>query len=333
MNVGVSGRAVVNPTADASAPIVVGVADAPITEAAAPAHRLRRVVFEVGAWSATVSAVLAWSTTAETPTPTAALAGPPQDPEALIEAFRYRHELISAEECDAWLACRGLAYADLEAAMSRRARAEDPADAAEALVDRLLDEGFDDAARELARHAAWMGARDAAELAGTPDAGRFARWRHEVDHDLACSLDAATRRREAALLARAWTRLRGIVVEFDDAPTAHEARCCVEQDGADLVQLALEHGLAWRRFDERLRAFASATGALLEALPPGQIGLELASNGPLRLWQLELRHRPSPEDSEFADAVERSARRRLLDDRVARHVGWHWPLQAVAESG
>lgn len=329
MNVGVSGRAVVNPTADASAPIV-GVADAQMTEAAAPAHRLRRVVFEVGAWSATVSAVLAWSTTAETPTPTAALAGPPQDPEALIEAFRYRHELISAEECDAWLACRGLAYADLEAAMSRRARAEDPADAAEALVDRLLDEGFDDAARELARHAAWMGARDAAELAGTPDAGRFARWRHEVDHDLACSLDAATRRREAALLARAWTRLRGIVVEFDELAAAHEARCCVEQDGADLVQLAREHGLAWRLFDARLQSLTAATVALLDALPPGSAGLAVSSDGPIRLWRLDARQRPLPEDPEFALAVEQSARRRLLDDRVARYVRWHWPLHHAA---
>lgn len=283
-------------------------------------------VFEAGARVYTVGDVLAWRAASAGVQGDREGAARVPDAEALIEAFRYRRDLVSAEECEAWLTQRGLEYADLEAAMHRRAHGLGPADADEAMVDQLLDEGFDEAARELSRHAAWLCEQGAPTGAPHPDAATCARWRVDVARGLGQQITDEARRREATRLARAWTRLCGIVVEFDEIAAAREARLCVEHEGEDLEQLAREHGLAWRRFDDRLHALSPAVAALLEALPPGQLGLEPLADGPVRLWRLDSRRQPTPDDPAFAAAIEGTLGQRLLDAQVARHVRWHWPL-------
>ena len=44
--------------------------------------------------------------------------------EAATNEFRYARDLVSAEECEGWLAARGLTFADLTACVTRRLQAE-----------------------------------------------------------------------------------------------------------------------------------------------------------------------------------------------------------------
>jgi hypothetical protein len=76
------------------------------------------------------------------------------DVDTALAAFRYQRDLISAEECEAWLAQRGLAYGDLADSLARRVAGGATADVDSAEIDALLSEAFDTQARELAAHAA-----------------------------------------------------------------------------------------------------------------------------------------------------------------------------------
>ena len=283
-------------------------------------------IFEAGHWTCTVADVFAWRSLVGAAGCGQSSPSPGQDADALIEAFRYRRELISAEECEAWLAQRGLGYADLEASMDRRASGATPLDADQALVDGLLDDAFDEHVRELARHVAWALDSGVATTGERPDVLAFASWQAELSARKKELTGAESRRREAGLLARAWTRLTGLMVEFDELSVAREAWSCVEHEGESLELLASQHGLAWRRFDRRPHELTPAQRALLEALPPGGLAIEHGVDGPVCLWQLEARQVPTLQDAEFAAAVERSLVRRLLDDAVARQIRWHWPL-------
>ena len=104
--------------------------------------------------------------------------------EAATDAFRFARDLVSAEECDRWLAQRGLSFEDLTASVTRRLRAElapedeapnppepDAWDATRFRTDALLADEFTGWARGLGWRVALaceQGALPADETAGKP---------------------------------------------------------------------------------------------------------------------------------------------------------------------
>lgn len=246
--------------------------------------------------------------------------------EAAIAEYRYARDLVSAQECEAWLASRGLAYADLVDHLRRCLGASGAtADAQDPLVDALLDPAFDRHARELARLAALAcehgEALDELELRSA-----WPRWNALAENWLQARIDAGARRRELEAQAPAWTRLRALLVEFDDAAAAREARLCVEADGEDLAGLARAQGLAWRELDTRADELAPALARALAHAPVGSLQSAQLEDGRHCLLRLSSRVPPQLADPAIAARIDAALRARALDALVCRHVHWILPL-------
>lgn len=288
-------------------------------------------VFRAGGRTFTAGEVLA--TAPARPAPAAA--GEAVDDEALddealdaaIAEYRYARDLVSAQECESWLASRGLEYGDLVGYLRRSACSGEgvSAEPGDALADALLDPGFDRHARELARLAA-LACEQGEALAEVDVEAAWPRWNALADAWQRQHLDGAARRRELELQAPAWTRLGGLLVEFDAAAAAREARLCVEADGEDLAQLARAQGLAWREFAADAGQLPAALARTLAHAPVGSLQAAQLEDGRHCLLRLAARIPPRLDDPQIAARVDATLRARALDALVCRHVHWILPL-------
>lgn len=298
--------------------------------AAATAHDRRAlIIFSVGGRDFCVGDVL--QTLPQRTDGSAAVAGADRvddaDVEATLDAWRYQRDLISAEECEAWLAQRGLGYADLLASMERRLRRAAPADDDAAEIDALLDASFDEHARELARHAAlacenrWRWPQPAESLVPI-----WHHWQAAASAHCAQAFDLAERARELATRAGELTRVDYTEVELDSAAALREARLCVLEDRITLTEVAAAAGFPWRAASARLGELPAPLAQALEHAAPGQLCVPATDDGRFLLLQLHERAPPSPDDPAVTAAIDARLRQRLLDALVCRHVQWTWPL-------
>ncbi len=246
------------------------------------------------------------------------------DIETALAAFRYQRDLISAEECEAWLAQRGLAYEDLAESLARRILGGAAPDADGAEIDALLGDGFDAQARELAAHAAVRCELGLDCMAPLPQA--WPSWLTATSAWLEANTSPAARERTLAQHAPALTRLAFTLVEFDSPAAAREARMCAEHDGLSLAQLADEHGFPIHPFDALAETLAPAMASALQHALPGQICLAALAGECTGLMQLHARQAPSLDDPQVAARIDALLRARMLDALVSRHVRWTWLL-------
>jgi hypothetical protein len=247
--------------------------------------------------------------------------------DSALESWRYLRDLVSAEECEAWLARRGLCYADLHASIARQLRAAPPADADAAEVDALLDAGFDEHARELARHAAL--ARELGLRWPGPDESLALIWRDwqaATGAHCASAFSMAERSRELATHASELTRLEYVEVELDSAAAVREARMCVLEDRIELTAVAVEAGYPQRIVGACVGELPPTQAAVLQHAAVGQLSSPTTEDGRFLLLQLRQRVPPSLDDPTIAAAIDARLRRRRLDALVSRHVQWIWPL-------
>lgn len=277
------------------------------------------VVFSAGGQEFRVAEVLATLA----PDPTASALAPGADVDAALAAWRYQRDLVSAEECEAWLAQRGLEYADLAEWMARQSAGIAP-DPESDDIDALLGERFDPHARELAAHAAICSEVGNGLLDPLPDA--WPRWQAEASEFLARSLNATLRERTLAQHSVALTRMDFTLVEFDSLAAAREARMCAEHDGLSLAQVAAEHGFPERRIDALAETLAPAMTSALQHALPGQVCLATLADECIGLMQLHARSAPSLDDPQVAARIEAILRTRVFDALISRHVRWNWPL-------
>lgn len=257
--------------------------------------------------------------------------------EAAVADYRYARDLVSAEECEEWLARRGLDYADLVAYARRRlcgahlpgppanVGALAPAADADALADALLDPAFDAQALELARLVAFA-CEQGETLADVDPATAWPHWQVRASTWLQARTGSGECRRELERNALAWTRLGGVLVEFDDAAAAREARACVEVDGEDLGTLASAMGFPWREFRAESDALPPVVAGVLAHAATGSLQLADLGDGRHCLVRLLSREPPSLDDPEIAARVHAALRARALDVLVGRHVHWLVPL-------
>ena len=246
------------------------------------------------------------------------------DVETALAAFRYQRDLISAEECEAWLAQRGLAYGDLADSLARRVAGGATVDVDSAEIDALLSEAFDTQARELAAHAAVRCELGLGCLAPLPQA--WPSWLTAASAYLEANASSGARERMLSQHAAALTRFAFTLVEFDSPAAAREARMCAEHDGVSLAQLAAVHGFPIHPYDALAETLAPAMASALQHALPGQICLTALTGECTGLMQLQARRAPSLDEAQVAARIDALLRARTLDALVSRHVRWTWPL-------
>ena len=240
-----------------------------------------------------------------------------------ITDFRYQHDLISAEECDAWLAWRGLRYADLHESMSRRCRGICAVDEEAAEIDFLLGEQWSVATRDLAWRVA-LACEKQLPL-GTEDsqhARLWALWEARFQEARSQLLAPDARLRILSRQRRQLTRFQFVLAEFDSMDAAQEARSCVNEDQALLVEVAAEHGFPFRtecRFIDDLPtdwALALGAGVSKKAAAPIAMAGRSVLLSPLR------RIEPSLDDDEVVARIDAAMVEQHFDALASQHLRW-----------
>lgn len=263
-------------------------------------------------------------------------------------AFRYEHDLITAEETEAWLDARGLTLEDFSAYFARvewdkifggRFTPENPAfeqasaEEREVLViDLILSGKFD----RLAAQLAW---RVAASEADPPPQGYGAAGQQEREELPA--MEAAYRRRceqrltpealqrELSTVRLPMTRFAVEVVELESRDAAKEAFMCVRDDGMSMQEVAREGRYPFRRMelvleqvpDEMQQKFLSLTpGSLLEPTP--------REDGYVLTRLLEKKE-PTLDEADVRRRVEQRILQRHFTDLSSGRIQWRILMNGV----
>ena len=283
------------------------------------------------------------------------------DDTAIDEAavtFRYRHDLITAEETEAWLDARGLSLAEFSEHFTRVEWGKefgdrvDPKDvpfteaSAEEreifAADLILSGDFD----RLAERLAW---RVAARAAGSPpqgsgSAGEGARtnadppsqgsgvaggWVEEMQ-----TLEAAYRRRcEQRLTPDAMQRELGSVrlpltrfevelIELESRDAANEAFLCVRDDGMSMAEVAREGRYPFRQTELVLEQIPDDLQQKFLSLTPGSLLDPTRRDDGYVLTRLLKKLEPKLEQPEVRQRVEQRLLARHFADLSSGRIQW-----------
>lgn len=242
--------------------------------------------------------------------------------DAAVQAFRYAHGLVSAQDCLTWLAARALSFADLRASVRRRLSGGDAPTEALAQIDLMLSDDFRRLARALAARAA-----AASERQQVVDGPVLECWPRIDASYRAHRVDQITDAARDAMLAqdrRQWLQVDCEVVEFDRIDAAREARHCVAEDGQSLAEIAALGGFAHRAARWWVSELPGTWSQALFQIRPGMVSGVIAEGERQLLLGFTRLIEPSRGDPLLAARLEETLveqQDRLL---LARHV--HWAL-------
>lgn len=258
-------------------------------------------------------------------------------PEALRAAatgFRYDHNLLAAEELEAWLSAHGLSITDWNGYLRRlllRERwehelveiesgfavaDEDVAGAlpAEAVCGRFLGR----AGERLAEDAALAASNDSVEpgldLAALTRAAETVRARIPSRAEL---------EREIAAHALDWIRIEAETLELADVEAAREAALCVRVDGRRLSDIAQDCGLAARSLVLYLEDADAELRVALVSAGPGELIGPVERDGGHLLLHLQAKTEPSTDDPELGRRAADVLAARLVERELRNRVLWH----------
>lgn len=244
--------------------------------------------------------------------------------EALAE-YRYARDLVSAEECEQWLARHGLVYADLIAHVERRLGLRSADDVRDGVVDVLLGDDYIERLRRFAHDVAFAHAQQVLPPAGhCIDRAQRIQWRAQAERWCRERASAAQRAGASARAQRAYTEVHYLEAEFDSLDAAREAWCCVRGDGMALTAVAHEGGFPWRRVETRWNRLPPILAEALSHLALGEVSAVLSEGARHRLIQLEHRRLAALDDPLVLAAVELSLREQWLDPLACQHIA-HYP--------
>jgi len=235
-----------------------------------------------------------------------------------VEQFRYRYDLISGAECEAWLAARGLSFAQLRGSLSRKLKAA-AADAQQQQIDTILDDSF---ARH-ARHLSWR----VALACASPPVGAFsdallADWEQAFAAARAEVLSSHARQRFLELARRPLTQIEYEIAEFDDLEAAREARCCVLEDGQTLATVAHTHGYAHRAQHAFIDELPAAWSAALNATAASAVAEPIVEGSRILLLSPRRYLPPSLDLPEISRRIDQQLIEQHFNLLAAEHVRW-----------
>jgi hypothetical protein len=343
------------------------------------------VVLEAGGYAGSLDDILAaaawrgeldafrsrWETIQAAATRTEALGQFPEPAavEAATNEFRYARDLVSAEECEDWLAARGLTFADLTACVTRRLQAEmaaqrdglsspsasvedassanageataaadgkvrapGPIDLTRFRTDALLADEFTGWARGLAWRLALACERQALPPADADPATQWAALEEPFQSAGAALATPERRRRE--LTARRLDLLRVAVTaaEFADLAAAREACLCAREDGLALAEVARANSLPFTEWEAFLSDLSPDWQRALMSTALGDATPPLTEGENAVVLQLRGKREPSPDDAAVAQRLDAAVRRQHFGELEARHIRWRLNVDLEASA-
>lgn len=280
--------------------------------------------------------------------------------EAALDAaaidFRYRYDLITAEETEQWLDARGLTLGDFseffareywaKGAASRRGQeraqfAEASPEERELLAVELVLRGELD---RMATRLAWRVAvrasgttAPAEEVAGgervlSDSLGGFQRdevWLEEMR-----SLEAAYRakcaelltpeaqQREMSALRLPLTRFEVEMIELESRDAASEAYLCVRDDGMSMTEVASEGRYPFHQTDMVLEQIDDDLQQKFLSLTPGSLMEPTAREDGFLLTRILHKKEPTLDDPEVRARVDERILDRYFSDLAAGRIRW-----------
>lgn len=246
--------------------------------------------------------------------------------DAAVQAFRYAHGLVSAQECLTWLAARALSFADLRASVRRRLSGGDATTETLAQIDLLLSDDFRPLARALAARVA-----AAVERQQIIEGAALECWQ-QIDASYRAHLvDKITDEARDGMLAqdrRQWLQVDCEVVEFDRIDAAREARHCVAQDGQSLAEIAALGGFAHRSGRWWVSELPGTWSQALFQIRPGMVSGVIAEGERQLLLGFTRLIEPSRADPLLAARLEETLVEQQVRILLTRHV--HWALGGLS---
>lgn len=270
----------------------------------------------------------------------AGLTPEPDDVEAATDAFRYARDLVSAEECERWLAQRGLVFDDLADSMTRRLQAElgdenqpsrqmepdDDQDTDEIeerfRIDALLADEFTDWAHQLAWRIA-LACEDHAMP--SVDTALASVWQELEERFAAVSSTLTTpesRKRELAAQRLQLMHVEVVAAEFDNEAAAREAYLCSREDGMALAEVAAANGFPCHTYQSFLGDLPADWQQVLVSATPGDVTPPLTSDGNVVVLRLLAKREPSVDDETVCNRLNQDLRRQRFGELEAKHVRW-----------
>jgi hypothetical protein len=286
----------------------------------------------------------------------------------LEDDYRYRRNLTTAEECEEWLAARGITVEEFRIHFVRRywagrlasAPEHEPSPPAEAdepcarafRTDLVLSNEFDQMARRLAWRVALSPAADGqqASLSERGELGPSATgqgiqilacndpaWRRELERmesafqqecRLVLTLDR--RRQELASMRPHLLRLDLEILELDSEAAAREAFLCAKQDGISLAELAAEQGYPLRQEQPLLEELPSPCQTAFLGACPGAVLPPAPMGERFRVCRLKSKAEPGLSDPGVQQRVDAGILGRHFLELELRHVRWHMAIDEAA---
>ncbi len=242
------------------------------------------------------------------------------DLDAAVVAFRYRHSLVSADECLAWLAQRGLSYGDLRASLRRQMSGERAGDDSTRVIDCLLSQRFSHLSLGLAARIAC-----AIDNACLPDGDLVAHW-SAIDRCyqrfLEDTLDTSKRQRLLDQDRLTWLQVDAELIEFDTLDAAREALLCATEDRMSLQEVAEEGGLAHQARRWFMREFKPAWAQAISRISAGSVSEPVADDERWLLLGLTRYVEPRLDDPRVLAGIDALLLDQAQQTLIARHIHW-----------
>jgi len=286
----------------------------------------------------------------------------------LQDEYRYRRNLTTAEECEEWLASRGITVEEFRRhfvhrywarKLASRTEREPPREVDEKdwftrafLTDLMLSTEFDRMARKLAWRAALgpavdnrqasrsemaepgPGATGQAVQRGMPNDPAW--WRElermeaEFERESREVLTLDRRRQGLAALRPYLVRLELESLELDSEAAAREVFLCVKQDGLSLGELAAQRGYVLKQERPLLEELPSQWQPVLLGACPGAVLSPARMGERFRVVRLKSRGEPGLGDPGVQRRVDTGIIRRHFLELELRHVRWQMAIDEAA---
>jgi hypothetical protein len=281
-------------------------------------------------------------------------------------AFRYRHDLITAEETERWLERRGLTVEDFNDYFVREFwETTRPAKANVAVVpfEQASAEQRDLFAAELifsgeldrmAERLAWRVAAQETDGRAEPLTDIERKQFAERDSDLApwlaglarddswfermIAMEGAFRRasqklltpaameRELEVLRLPLTRFEVETIEVTSRDAAREAVLCVRSDGASMAEVAEQSGYAYRRAELHLADVSEGLQQRFLSVTPGSVLEPIARTNGFEVTRLLSKSEPRMSDSAVRQEIEQRLIQRHFAALASERIRWEIPL-------
>jgi hypothetical protein len=229
-------------------------------------------------------------------------------------AFRHEHNLLAADELEAWLSERGLAVADWNDYLRREILRERWSDDLER-IEREFQVADDEVDSVLPAEAACSGfllrsAERLAEDAALGDLRASAPDRAEVEHVIAAhALD--------------WIRIEAETLELDDPDAAREAALCVRVDGRALADVAADSGAAAGRVVLYAEDAEPGLRSALVSASPGELVGPVAHEATQLLFLVRDKIAATADDPELERRAAAVIAARMVERELRNRVVWH----------